>query len=408
MKKKLYTVAAASITALALLLTACGNSNAASTKTKETTSKAAGKSSSEKTESMILYIGLTDQLKEVPCDCEATPDALIAALAEETGWDLTLAKPVTHDEGTTGLAVAFAGDSAIYTAPPEKQKEDYHVYDAEDYIYTVLSSTAETLKQNLNAEYVAFTSPDDGNLDFENGGYHFYLSSRVDWNEEAVRTNNEPLPEDSIGQTSLDPIGETPLGWHNLTIMFKREGVKPASGKITIYNEDGTVFSQCEVSDTERVAAFDLSETEIETTGRKNSSNYYVYFDEQIEAGKTYYVAVDAGAFATDSMTTKEIPKEDWTFTCADYGMGKSSAPGNTKVKLGEDITQELLLGSDVDHIEIKVEDAEMGTASNEQMTKDGTVTFKPAKTGQFVIIYRFVFKDERKFEMSNSYDIIP
>lgn len=148
--------------ALTLLLTACGNSDAASTKTKETTSKVPDQSSSEKTESMTLYIGLTDHLKEVPCTCEATPDALIAALAKETGWDLTLAKPVTQYESIAGPTVAFAGDSAIYTAPPENQKDDYHVSNAEDFIYTVLSSTAETLKQNLNAEYVAFSAPDDG------------------------------------------------------------------------------------------------------------------------------------------------------------------------------------------------------------------------------------------------------
>ena len=74
---------------------------------------------------------------------EVTLDNVIAALAAETGWNLDLAKPVSVDED--GIAtVAFAADSGVYGQPPEEQKDVYHVYDVEDWIYTVFNSVAES------------------------------------------------------------------------------------------------------------------------------------------------------------------------------------------------------------------------------------------------------------------------
>lgn len=357
---------------------------------------------------MTLYIGHSGQLKEVPCHCEATPEALIAALAEETGWNLTLAGPVTLDNNPAMLTVSFAEDSAIYAAPPQQQKEDYHVYDAEDLIYSVLNSTAETLVQNLNAEYVAFTSPGGGSLDFENGGYAFYLSNQNIWDEEMVRSRNEPLSDDSIGQMHMYPSGETIMGCRNLDLMFKRGGVHPTSGKITICDEEGTVFFQCDVSDTECVEEYDLPEADVEYFGWKNSSNFYIWLDKPLEGGKNYSISIDAGAFAADGLSSKEVSKGDWSIICLDFGLGANSHAGSSHVKLGESITQEILLGSQAQRVEIILENPEMGTVSAEQLTEDGTITFTPQKTGDFVVIYHFVLKDERSYEVVMGSTIIP
>lgn len=408
MKKKMYTLAVASLATLALLLTACGNSDAASSKTKTAASDETDKPLQDEAKSAVLYIGLTDHLKEVPCDCEATPDALIAALAKETGWDLTLERSVIQEEGSSMLAVAFAEDSAIYSQLPEKQKEDYRVDDTEDFIYTVLNSTAETLKQNLGMKNIIFCSPDGENLDFENDGYAFYLYTGYPWDEETVRANNEPLSEDSIGQILKDPTGETLSGWYNLTLIFKRDNVEPASGKITIYNEDGTVFSQYDATDAEHVEAFDLFEDQTEYTGWKNGTGYYIWLDKPAEAGKNYSISIDGGAFTADGLSTKEMPKEDWVITCSDYGFGESSAPGNTEIKLGEVVTQEVILGNNVERVEITVEDPEMGTISAEQLTEDGTITLTPNKAGYFMVDYEFILKDESSYLVTMNYEITP
>lgn len=66
-----------------------------------------------------LVIGQPDSLQRVTATVdELTPDAVIAALAEETGWNLDLAKPVSIDDD--GLAtVTLAADGSIYGNPPE-------------------------------------------------------------------------------------------------------------------------------------------------------------------------------------------------------------------------------------------------------------------------------------------------
>ena len=97
-------------------------------------------------ETVQLKIGRSGHLQTVEATVdEVTPDNVIAALAAETGWNLDLANPVSVDED--GIAtVAFAADSGVYGEPPEEQKDDYHVYDVEDWIYTVFNSVAESLQ----------------------------------------------------------------------------------------------------------------------------------------------------------------------------------------------------------------------------------------------------------------------
>ena len=70
-------------------------------------------------ETVQLKIGRSGHLQTVEATVDdVTPDNVIAALAEETGWNLDLAKPVSVDEN--GIAtVAFAADSGVYGQPPE-------------------------------------------------------------------------------------------------------------------------------------------------------------------------------------------------------------------------------------------------------------------------------------------------
>ena len=94
----------------------------------------------------ILYIGTTDSFKEYPFTGEKTPDNLIAAIGDLTGWDLSLADSVTDGKG--GMTVCFTKDSAIFTGPPEPQNEDFFVYDHLSLMQTVLDSIQKTLQEN--------------------------------------------------------------------------------------------------------------------------------------------------------------------------------------------------------------------------------------------------------------------
>lgn len=75
---------------------------------------------------------------------EVTPDTLVQGIADLTGWNLELADTITSGKG--GMTVSFSGSSAIFSGPPEVQKDEFHVYDAESMVFAVLDSIQMTLQ----------------------------------------------------------------------------------------------------------------------------------------------------------------------------------------------------------------------------------------------------------------------
>lgn len=57
------------------------------------------------------------------CEGKLTPDALIQGIADLTGWDLTLAEEVISGKG--GMSVCLSSESALFTGPPDPQKEEF-------------------------------------------------------------------------------------------------------------------------------------------------------------------------------------------------------------------------------------------------------------------------------------------
>ena len=244
---------------LAAMLAGC-NGNAPSLNKAET--KPPGSTASleteraalDKNEAAVLYIGEPDHLREVSVQDAATAEELIAAIAKETGWNLTLAQTPAAGELQDTLKIALAADSAIYNAPPEQQKDSYHVFDSEDYVLTVLNSVSETLCRNLDLDGVYFTSPDGGVLTLTNGGYSFCYSNIYCWDYAFARDCNEPLPQDELGPVFLGPNG-VPIveGPNTMEIVFKRSNVQQMPGTLTIYNEDGSVYETIATDDTTKM-----------------------------------------------------------------------------------------------------------------------------------------------------------
>lgn len=118
-------------------------SSDSSTQTSQATS-----SDSEKQEA-TLYIGKGDTFKEYTLEYEGElkPETLIQGISDLTGWDLTLSDEVTTGKG--GMTVSFAKTSALFVGPPETQKEEFFMYDADNLIPTILDSVKKTLQQNF-------------------------------------------------------------------------------------------------------------------------------------------------------------------------------------------------------------------------------------------------------------------
>ena len=100
-----------------------------------------------------LYIGTKAQgFAEYPMDYEGelTPEKLIQGIADLTGWNLTLAEPVISGKG--GMSVCLSNESALFTGPPDPQKDEFHVYDAEQLAEMILDSIQKTLQEGFTLE----------------------------------------------------------------------------------------------------------------------------------------------------------------------------------------------------------------------------------------------------------------
>lgn len=78
---------------------------------------------------------------------ELTPEVLIQGIADLTGWDLTLAEEVTSGKG--GMSVCLANTSSLFVGPPDPQKDEFHMYDAEQLAETILDSIQKTLQEGF-------------------------------------------------------------------------------------------------------------------------------------------------------------------------------------------------------------------------------------------------------------------
>lgn len=100
-----------------------------------------------------LYIGTRAAgFAEYPLSYEGalTPELLIQGIADLTGWNLTLAESVSTGKG--GMSVCLSGESSLFMGPPDPQKEDFHMYSAEQLAETILDSIQKTLQKGFTGE----------------------------------------------------------------------------------------------------------------------------------------------------------------------------------------------------------------------------------------------------------------
>ena len=100
---------------------------------------------------MSVYIGTIPtgfKPYEVPVE-DVTGENLIAAIADLTGWNLSVDGVYS---GKGGVTVSFTPECALVTGPPEEQKEEFYVYDNYSLARMILDSIQETLRRNFVLE----------------------------------------------------------------------------------------------------------------------------------------------------------------------------------------------------------------------------------------------------------------
>ena len=156
MKKSVRIIALIMTFIMAFCLAACSKIPEKEPVTETTTAETTTKADKSK---YTLYIGNdASGYKEYDSkikDDELTPEKLIQAISDLTGWNMTLADEVTTGKG--GMTVSFSDESFIKVGPPEKQKSEFFMFDN----YSLLTTALDSIKKTLQMNYVT----EDGDPD---------------------------------------------------------------------------------------------------------------------------------------------------------------------------------------------------------------------------------------------------
>lgn len=134
---------------------------------------------------VTLYIGAGDQFQQYEetyqgplNDLGMVPaEGVVAEMAQLTGWNLDLAGEITTGKG--GITVPFGENCALFTGPPEEQKDEFHMYDSYQLDQTILDSVKKTLqnwavvpgKGDPDSVDVYYCGPDGKDLVLINSGW---------------------------------------------------------------------------------------------------------------------------------------------------------------------------------------------------------------------------------------------
>ena len=167
------------VLAVFMLLTACGNKHKEETPAQNNISN----NNSEAT----LYIGTEGNFKEYTVEIDSlSPENLLKAMSELTDWNLDLAADITTGKG--GMSVCLSNNSALFMGPPDPQKDEFHMFDAETLCHTILDSIKKTLQENFVYEGgdpdsidIYFYMEGEKPLTLENLGMSWSLEEPYSW-----------------------------------------------------------------------------------------------------------------------------------------------------------------------------------------------------------------------------------
>ena len=134
---------------------------------------------------VTLYIGMDDHFQQYQEEYDGMlneqgmvpAEGVVAEMAELTGWNLDLAGEITTGKG--GITVTFGETCALFSGPPQEQKDEFHVYDSYQLDETILDSVKKTLQNwavvpgqgDPDSVDVYYCGPDGKDLVIINSGW---------------------------------------------------------------------------------------------------------------------------------------------------------------------------------------------------------------------------------------------
>lgn len=181
-------------------------------------------------------------------------------------------------------------------------------------------------------------------------------------------------------------------GSNTLSLYFEKSGVTSGTGRITIYDEsDYSMLSYVDVSDTSACRMAPIDNNGVQLSGWENGTQATLYFSKPFEAGKNYFVLMDAGCFKYESFESLAITNPSlMTIHTKEYGIASDI---RDRYNFGDTATLSLIVGGACKRVLIQDYDSAAVLPSQTMLTSSGDVYFTFTKDGTYS--FKVSFYDE-------------
>lgn len=218
--------------------------------------------------------------------------------------------------------------------------------------------------------------------------------------EETDTSADDSLPGDSIGQVSFMPNEKSyhmVYGSSTLHAYFKRQGVVPGSGKMTIRKlSDNSVVEEIDLQDKAKCFVGE-QDSHFALLGWNSGTHLIIQLKTTPESGETYYVNLEEGAFTSQdgSIRSKELSDtSSWCYGVANYGV-VPSLPSGSDVYVGDVLTADILVRKPAVLAKIENYDENRVRFNEKEFEQDGKLDIKIYQLGEDPFTVNFYDEDD-------------
>lgn len=361
---------------------------------------------------MVLYITAGENYIEKEYEGEASCENLVAAIADETGWNLCLAG-IEEDPELSTVTVKLGKDSSLYQGMSSETDNDYTLTDKQELVYSILTSISDTLYYNTQYNEIFFASPEGDRIDIEEEDCTLHLSNSYRWiNSSFYENTQRPLSDDTIGTaTLLESYNFLNVGGTDtLNLLFRRSQLERGTGALEIYDGD-ELFLQADITDEEMVTFEHPDQQTLDKCNFEDGTLVTIQLEKPLECSKEYHLNMPGGLVKYGDILSKEI-SDAFIIETTDYGIRRlkveTISDEDAPLKVGDSVEFAMTLGESVEKITLVPEEdaASSVSISQEEFTEDGTVTITYLKEGTPRIYVYFYEKDGGMLTLALDQDV--
>jgi hypothetical protein len=195
----------------------------------------------------------------------------------------------------------------------------------------------------------------------------------------------------TVGLMACYPNSNTDMyalaGSNEVTFYFQNQGITGGAGRVGVYDQMTSALYATASPGTDGHVS-ELDDNGKELTGWESGTKIDVFFDRTFQAGKTYYILLDAAAFMFDQVESEPVANASLiTFGVKEYGI---TGDLYEDYDVGDTISINVVLGGDAKTAQLKNYDTAQitPTASTFTQSESFDITFNEASSPKFTIAF--------------------